>query len=53
MCRNILHLSERGSSVFIKMRETPPVCREHVHTGRPHKIIDNSIFKKSNVMSFQ
>ena len=28
-----------------------PVCREHLHTGRPHTRIDNSVFKKSNVMS--
>ena len=21
---------------FINMGEAPPVCREHVHTGRPH-----------------
>ena len=28
-----------------------PVCREHLHNGRPHTRIDNSVFKKSNVMS--
>ena len=30
-CRDILHLS-----CFMNMGETPPVCREHVHTGRSH-----------------
>ena len=33
------------------MGESPPVCREHFHTGRPHTRIDNRVFKKSNVMS--
>ena len=41
------------NTIFIKVRETAPVCREHVHTGGPDTRIDNSIFKKSNVMSFQ
>ena len=35
------------------MGETLPVCREHVHTGRPHTRKDNSIFKKPDVMFFQ
>ena len=38
---------------FINIGEAPPVSREHVHTGRPHTRIDNSILKKSNLMSFQ
>ena len=37
----------------IDMGETLPVCREHVHTGRPHTRKDNSIFKKPDVMFFQ
>ena len=28
------------------------VWREHVHTGRPHTRIDNSIFKKSDLICF-
>ena len=56
-CRDV-HLSEWGSSaskntIFIKMQETLPVCREHVHTGRPHTRIDYSILKRLNVMLFQ
>ena len=38
------------------MRESPPICRGHVHTGRSHHtsvIEDNSVFKKFSVMSFQ
>ena len=35
------------------MGEITPVCKEHVHTGRPHTRINNSIFQKSNVMSCQ
>ena len=37
----------------IDMGETLPVCREQVHTGRPHTRKDNSIFKKPDVMFFQ
>ena len=29
------------------------VCQEHVHTSGPHTRINNSVFKKSNVLSFQ
>ena len=32
---------------------TPLVYEEHVHTGRLHARISNSVFKKSNIMSFQ
>ena len=44
--RDIFHLS-------IIMVQIPPVCREHAHNGRPHTRGDNSILKKSHVMSFQ
>ena len=40
-------------TLFINIGEDSPVCREHVHTGRPHTRIDNSIFKQSDLMSFQ
>ena len=43
---------QQKSTIFIKMGETSPVCREHVYTGRPRTRIDKSIFNKSNVMSF-
>ena len=39
------------NTIFIKMGESSPVYGEHAHTGRPHTRIDNSVFKKSNVMS--
>ena len=29
------------SHLFINMVYSPAVCREHVHTGRPHTRIDN------------
>ena len=32
---------------------SPPVCEEHVHTGRPHTRLNNRVFKKFQVMSFQ
>ena len=34
------------NTTFIKMGESPQICREHVHTGRPHTSIieDNSTF---------
>ena len=42
------------NTIFIKMGESPPICRgEQVHTGRTHTRIDNSVFKKFSVMSFQ
>ena len=31
---------------------SPTVWKEIAHTGRPHARINNSVFKKSNVMSF-
>ena len=34
-----------------KVKESPPVCGEHVHTGRLDTQINNSHYKKSNVMS--
>ena len=40
-------------TLFINIGEDSPVCREHVHTGRPDTRIDNSIFKQSDLMSFQ
>ena len=40
-------------TLFINVVEDSPVCRENVHTGRPHTRIDNSIFKQSDLMSFQ
>ena len=43
----------KKKNIFIKMGETSPVCREHIHTSRLHTRIGNSIFKNSNVMSFQ
>ena len=61
-CRDIFHLCQWGSSdphttakltLFINIGEDSPVCREHVHTGRPHTRIDNSIFKQADLMSFQ
>ena len=61
-CSDILYIFEWGSppsphpqqksTIFIKMGETPPVCREHVYTGTPRTKIGKSIFNKSNVMSF-
>ena len=33
------------------MKESPPVCGEHVQTGRLDTQINNSHYKKSNVMS--
>ena len=41
--------SPSKSTRFIK----PQVCEEHVHSGRPHTIINNSIFQNANVISFQ
>ena len=35
------------------MGETRPVCREKIHTGRPHTRIDYGTLKKSNVTSFE
>ena len=33
-------------TIFIKIVESPPVGREHVHTRRAQTRIDNSVFKK-------
>ena len=45
---------KKKNTIFIKMGEgLPAVCREHVQTGRPHTRINNSIFKKLNVISCQ
>ena len=38
-------------TIFIKMEETPSVCREHVHTGRLCTRIDYNIFKKSSLFN--
>ena len=38
---------------FYQNEGVPPVSREHVHTGRPHLRINNNIFNKPNVISFQ
>ena len=35
------------------MGETRPVCREKIHTGRPHTRTDYGTLKKSNVTSFE
>ena len=60
-CRDI-HLSEWGSPPPPIQKKTKTfllkcgrllVYREHVHTGRQHTRIDYSIFKISNIMSFQ
>ena len=34
---------------YIEMGETPPVCREHVHTGIPH----TKTYNKSNFQKIQ
>ena len=31
----------------------PPVCGGYVHTGSPQTRINDSVFKKSNMMSYQ
>lgn len=46
-------LSWRGGGGIIKMGKSPPGCRKYVHTGRLHTRANSSIFKKSNVISFQ
>ena len=38
---------------FLSKWGTPPVCREHVDTGRQHTRIGNGIFKKSDKVPFQ
>ena len=38
---------------FLSKWGTPPVCREHVDTGRQHTRIGNSTFKKSDIVPFQ
>ena len=41
----------KKNPIFIKMEKTPPVCREHVHTGRLCTRIDYNIFKKSSLFN--
>ena len=41
------------NTIFIKMHGVSPQFAENIKTGRPHIIINNSVFKKSNVMSCQ
>ena len=36
-----------------KWGDLPSVCEEHVHTGRLRTRIDNRVFKKSNIVSFE
>ena len=39
--------------IYLFMGETRPVCREKIHTGRPHTRTDYGTLKKSNVTSFE
>ena len=44
---NQYHFNQNGGGGL------PPVCGGYVHTGSPQTRINDSVFKKSNMMSYQ
>ena len=54
-CENNTTVAPPNQYHFYQNGESPPVCREHVDTGRPHTSIieHNTLFTKFSVMFFQ
>ena len=52
-CKNNTTVAPPINTIFIKMGESPPICREHIHTGRPHtQIIDKKAAFSKNLECF-